>query len=136
MGLSGSPLTYISSDNKDDIPLTPSHLLNGRALTSLPDNNVATEYVDPSYNVNKQYDRVSGMMMHFWKRWSNEYLTALRERHSSSEMKSNTIQVGDVVLIHHDVEKRQHWKLARVTKLNYGNDGIVLNQTVYFVYVL
>nr|XP_006812971.1 PREDICTED: uncharacterized protein LOC102802455 [Saccoglossus kowalevskii] len=65
--------------------------------------------------------------MSFWKRWSTEYLTALRERHQTtiSGVRDNIIQVGDVVLVHNDIDKRVRWKLATVIKLVYGNDGLV-----------
>ncbi|XP_077866927.1 uncharacterized protein LOC144355733 [Saccoglossus kowalevskii] len=57
--------------------------------------------------------------------WSTEYLTALRERHPTTGSKGNTMKVGDVVIIHSDVDKRQKWHLGTVTKLVYGNDQLV-----------
>ena len=37
----------------------------------------------------------------------------------------NKTQVGDVVLVQSETEKRVNWPLAVVTLLNTGNDGLV-----------
>ena len=49
--LNDLPLTYYPNDMRDPEPLTPSHLLHGRRLTSLPHESVSVEDIqDPSYN--------------------------------------------------------------------------------------
>ncbi|XP_070546571.1 uncharacterized protein [Ptychodera flava] len=67
------------------------------------------------------------LLEQFHARWSNEYLTALKERDFNCVRGSTTneIKVGDVVLIHDSQKKRAQWKLAIVQKLNAGNDGLV-----------
>jgi len=130
--LNDRPLTYVSNTESDPIALTPSHLLNGRPLTSLPYLQVDEEELeDPSFgnhlSLNNRYSQLAKIQAEFWKRWSTEYLTALRERHLSqvTGSKQNSITAGDIVIVHDDITKRVNWKLAKVTKLIYGNDGLV-----------
>ena len=48
--LSNRPLTYVSPDVKDMDPITPSHLLYGRSIISLPYQDVQDDEVnDPTY---------------------------------------------------------------------------------------
>ncbi|XP_006817315.1 uncharacterized protein LOC102804968 [Saccoglossus kowalevskii] len=124
------PLTYLSPSVDDLSPLTPSHLLNGRPLRSLLQINAS----DPNPNfelnnitANNRVQYLSTLQNGFRKRWVNEYLTSLTERHLY-EIKgttSNRICVGEIILIHEDVTKRVTWQLARVTQLLPGADGIV-----------
>ncbi|XP_006814415.1 uncharacterized protein LOC102802616 [Saccoglossus kowalevskii] len=109
--LNDRPLTYVSSNLDDNVGLTPNHLLHGRQVTALPYINVSDEEIyDPSYTqheeINDRYKHLSRLHVQFWTRWSTEYLTALRERHTTSGSKHNTIRVGEVVIIHSDTEKR------------------------------
>ena len=90
------------------------------------------DLTDPDYNetvLQKRVKHLEIILKHCWCRWRTEYLSALRESHISDRglhgQNSNNIQVGDIVLVHSDTEKRVHWPLAIVTKLNKGNDGLV-----------
>ncbi|XP_070533005.1 uncharacterized protein [Ptychodera flava] len=128
--LNDRPLTFVSSSADDDVSLTPNHLLHGRSLTSLPYITVSDEEIeDPTFgnhnDVNRRYAHLSNLQQQFWKRWSTEYLTALRERHSGSGNKHNVIKVGDVVLIHSDIDRRMKWQLGTVKRLVYGRDKLV-----------
>ena len=42
----------------------------------------------------------------------------------------NHIKVGDVVLVHCDILKRQHWPLAVVSELTLGKDGIARSAVI------
>ena len=130
------PLTYTFSDFEEPIPLTPSMLLYGRSLTLLPHHEVTQdELLDPDYGVDpntldKRSKHLDFVIKQCWKRWKTEYLPQLREAHSTNSKlrghgTQNMIKVGDVVLVHNDIEKRTHWPLAVVTKLNTGRDGFV-----------
>ena len=127
--LNDRPLTYIS----DGEPLTPSHLMYGRQLKSLPclvsDENDDTDYypTDQSMLIMRT-SHLSKLLQHFRQRWQKEYMTALRERHLSRTIRStdkNIIKVGDIVLVHTDNKKRVEWPLAKVTKLYKGLDNYV-----------
>ena len=59
--LNDRPLTYFSDDIRDPEPLTPSHLLHGRRLTSLPHESVSVEDIqDPSYSEKTRLSKAVG----------------------------------------------------------------------------
>ena len=127
--LNNRPLTYVSSDLKDPHALTPSHLLYGDRLFSLPyDPSVEEELLDPSFSEKPSqlldnFLRRQRILKAFWTRWQKDYLTSLRERHvvSNKQVKPK-IKVGDVVLVHNE-GPRVEWKLAVIDKLIVSPDG-------------
>ena len=126
--LNNRPLTYVSSDVTDADPITPSHLLHGRPIVSFPHRDVQEDELDdPTYgetgDIQTRAKIQSLLLHHFWNRWSKEYLTALREFHRVSGTNTQTVRVGDVVLIHDDTS-RVHWRLAVIERLNKGADGL------------
>ena len=81
--LNDKPLIYVSPDLDDPEPLTPSHLLCGQRLTSLPRKIVD----DPTYNllpVREIARRQSELLQHFEKHWKREYPTSLCEYHKTT----------------------------------------------------
>ncbi|XP_063420482.1 uncharacterized protein LOC134705689 [Mytilus trossulus] len=119
------PLTYVSSDPLDE-PLTPSHLLYGRRITTLPypDNrdfeHSTLEMTHES--VNKLSRLKSQIIQQFWCKWKHEYLTSLREYHRNTGKDIQTIKVGDVVQVYEE-SPRTKWNLAVIDQLNIGGDG-------------
>ena len=75
------PLTYTSSDPTDEEPLTTSHLLHGRRITSpvYPDDDadIGRDGISRD-SAAKLYRFKSAVLGHFWRRWKDEYLTSLR----------------------------------------------------------
>ena len=131
------PLSYVHPDDLEE-PLTPSHLIVGRRLLSLPDHLTYLEPVgDEDFELNvdtlqRRTKHLNNIINHFWRRWSREYLLELRDTHrqrSSSGIK-NAIVVGDVVLIHDEDNPRGFWKLAKVQKLIIGQDGEIRGATL------
>jgi len=127
--LNDRPLTYVSDDPKDPESLTPSHLLHGRRITSLPREQLAIdELSDPTYNeqtrLSKDAKAHNMLLQHFNARWRNEYITLLREYHCTSGNNECKISLGDVVLVHDD-GPRIKCRLAVVEELIHGGDGLV-----------
>ncbi len=125
--LNDRPLTYVSADIDDEEALTPSHLLNGRRITSLPHENVDDEDIDdPDYGnlteMTRRARRQALLLQHFRNRWKTEYLTSLREFHKTTGNNKQTINIGDIVLVHDD-KPRVNWKLAVIENLIEGEDG-------------
>ena len=131
--INSRPLSYITPDDLEE-PLTPSHLLIGRRVLSLPDNlGLNYEPGDEDFDVNpchlsKRMRHLNNLLNHFWRRWRNEYLLELRNSHRQGrgEMaKNSTVKVGDIVLVHDKSLPRGFWKMAKVKELITGLDGRV-----------
>ncbi|XP_006811861.1 uncharacterized protein LOC100373153 [Saccoglossus kowalevskii] len=123
-------ITYVSSDIDDATLLTPSHLLHGRQMTILPHPEISDDELnDPTFSnhddVNKRCAHLARLLAHFWKRWTAEYLPALPENHKLTGKTDNIIKVGDVVLVHNDIDHRIKWPIAVVEELVYGRDKLV-----------
>lgn len=127
--LNDRPLTKPSADLHEEEALTPSHLMYGRRFSSLPYDNVSVDEIDdPNFGQNpsdlsKAMVRIQKIKNSFWKRWSTDYLTSLREFHQATRGNHKTIiKTGDVVLVHDDCP-RINWKLAVVESLIHSKDG-------------
>jgi len=130
MILNSRPLTYVSTEDSEE-PLTPSHLLMGRRILSLPDQSAACRDDDDWHGVtkellNKQARHLSMTMQHFWKRWRGEYLLQLRECHRQGvKCKPQRLKQGEIVQLHNEKCIRGLWKLAKIERLLKGADGQV-----------
>ena len=115
------PLTFVSPNNLEE-PLTPSHLLTGCRLLSLPDNRDYKQETDKTFTtssetLNKRMVLMNRLLQLFWKRWRSEYLLELRTAHVPQGPASTgrkTIAEGDVVIVHDEQEKRGFWKIGLV----------------------
>ena len=136
--MNSRPLTYLSMDSVQE-PITPSHLLTGRRVMSLPDgpyNSEVGEEVDiHTPDITRRMLHLNTVLEHFWRRWKKEYLLELREahRHAKHPPKETTcgrIMVGDLVLVHEDSRPRGIWKIAKVESLIRGTDEEVRGAVV------
>ena len=126
--LNSRPLTYVYP-NQDE-PLTPSHLVLGKRILTVP---VKGEFDVEDERRNELLKRdkyLKNVLEHFWKRWKSEYLTQLREHHQPRKKDGPEVKVGDVVLIQEDNVKRLNWPIAVIESLLKGRDGNVRAATV------
>ena len=56
--------------------------------------------------------------------WKLEYLTALREKHSSHGSEKVLVKKGQVCLIHDEKSPRLSWKLGVILELHTSKDGL------------
>ena len=130
------PVSYVSPSDLEEPP-TPSHLLVGRRLLSLPDSSYEREIGDETFMatpevLNKRMVLLNGLMQKFWQRWKSEYLLELCNSHKTEKgtSKHEIIAEGDVVLVHDDLVKQGFWKIELVTKVIPGRDDVVQGAVV------
>ena len=129
--LNSRPLSYIAPDDLEE-PLTPSHLVTGHRILSLPDP-AADDESDPSYEptpgqLTRRMKHLTALKDRFWRRWRHEYLLELREQHRRAQSTpgcSRPISVGEPVVIYDEDHPRGIWKLGRVQELIRSADGEV-----------
>uniref|UniRef100_A0A1X7TGA5 DUF5641 domain-containing protein n=1 Tax=Amphimedon queenslandica TaxID=400682 RepID=A0A1X7TGA5_AMPQE len=129
MIVNSRPLTYMSSEDLYEA-ITPSHLLIGRRLLSIPNNLCHSDNDDEEFEVNRsiltrRMKYIDHTLTQFWNRWRTEYLLELREAHryGISGRHGIEIAVGDIVMVHSDERGRGFWNLAKIEKTIIGKDG-------------
>ena len=120
--LNGRPLTSVSSDAADPLPLTPAHFLHLSVdafddPTLLQFEAAGTESLRYSYN--KSINLVRGL----WKRWKGEYVSSLKNR-AKWHITKPDVQIGQVVLLADELKERKKWKLARVVAAQGSDDRV------------
>nr|CAI5862193.1 unnamed protein product [Callosobruchus analis] len=75
------------------------------------------------FNRLRLYQRMQQLVSHFWKRWSEEYITSLQGRTKWKSNSPTPLKVGSLVLLK-EPTLPQHWRLGRVVELHPGKDNI------------
>ena len=131
--LNARPLTYEYNEVDDEV-LTPSHLIYGRRIKSLPDEIIEPDDVVSEAQCSERFKYLSTRLNHFWNWWRNEYLANLREFHRcKAQSKNRTAEVGDVVLVLEEEKKRGEWRVGVVENLVRGSDNVVRGAKVRVV---
>ena len=125
--LNARPITYLY-DDQDGIStaLSPSHLLYGRKVTSMP-NDETFEILSTYQSLTRKAKRHQHLLSQFMNQWRKEYLLNLREHHLLKDKKKGRlpVEVGDVVVVKSDVSNRAFWRLGMIEELIPGSDGNV-----------
>ena len=111
-------LRPLTSDT-GDAALTPAHFIFG--VTSI--RGVISPAVEPTATLNRAWRNRRRVFDHLTRRWTGEYLQALRTWNTSPRGRPvRTPNVGEVVLVHGESTRAQ-WPMARILSLIPGNDG-------------
>jgi len=124
--INNRPLTYLQDDRDGVISaLCPSDLINGRRITSTP-NEAHHEVISTHQTLTRKMKHHRALINQFTQRWRKEYLLSLREKHSikgGKQTGNQHVKVGDVVILKNDSTKRVFWKMGIVESLLIGQDG-------------
>lgn len=118
--LNSRPLFAHSSDPHDFEVLTPGHFLINRPLIAVPE----PTYDSIPSNRLSRWQRIQQLREHFWKRWSQEYVTELQVRGKWLKQSPN-VRLDTIVLVKDDNLPPQCWKMGRVVNTYPGADGLV-----------
>jgi len=112
--LNARPLTHLSVDPEDESPLTPNHILLGRAHPHIPPDLFDTK--NQGEVSRRRWLAAQELSERFWRRWLIEYVPALTERSKWTKEERN-LAVGDLVLLVDPSSPRGHWPTGRVSAL-------------------
>ncbi|CAG7786005.1 unnamed protein product [Allacma fusca] len=119
------PLAPLSCNPEDLSALTPGHFLIGAPLNALPEHDLT----DIKLNRLSRWQHCQQLAQHFWRRWHNEYLHQLQQRHKWNSVSEN-LAVGTMVLMKDERLSPTEWKLGRILHTHPGPDGLVRVVTV------
>nr|XP_044248645.1 uncharacterized protein LOC108069676 [Drosophila takahashii] len=112
------PLTFVSLDHDDQEALTPNHFLLGSSNGTKP-------FCDPERINYRWCLRQSEQFANqFWTRWVTEILPTITRRSKWHE-KVKPIDVGDLVIIVDETQRRNTWLKGRVIEVTRASDGQV-----------
>ena len=106
--------------------LTPSHLIFGRRLPSMPDDVAKDDKQDDRAGLLKRFRYLARKRAHFLNRWHREHLVDLREQQRrKSGSGERSVEVGEIVFVNGENEKRGMWRMGRTEEEIEGRDRIV-----------
>ena len=118
-----SPLTPLTSDRDNPVPLTPAMLLTMKSSQVVK--SFKLDQFDAKDLYRTQWRRVQHLANSFWLRWKQEYLPILQPRRIWQGDTGNPPKVGDVVLLRDKTVHRNDWPIGIVTSTNVSEDGRV-----------
>ncbi|XP_070525097.1 uncharacterized protein [Cardiocondyla obscurior] len=118
--MNSRPLCPLSNDPEDLDVLTPAHFLTGEVSTLIPE----AELIDIPENRLNRYQLLQKIRSHYWKRWSQEYLTNLQER-TKWFRESENLREGQLVILREEGLSPAKWSMGRILKIYPGADGLV-----------
>ncbi|XP_072378413.1 uncharacterized protein [Diabrotica undecimpunctata] len=117
--LNSRPMFALSNDPTDLSPLTPSHFLTGRPITTIPDTDLSTIPIGRLSN----YKTIRHMYQQFWNRYVKEYVSQLQQQYKWKESSSH-LKIGTLVLIRSYQQPPCRWPLGRIINLHSGKDKL------------
>ena len=120
--LNNRPCSYLEDDIQ--LPVLTRNSMLYISLSYLPE---SPAHQLPEKDVRKPAKFLLKCKEAMWKWWTSEYVRSLREQHRQAGGKQTPcpLKVGDVVIIEDSSKNRNHWRLAVITDLIKGRDGIV-----------
>ena len=116
--INSRPLTTVTEDQNDLIPLTPRMFIRPLSTAQFPEGEMIN-----SRELQGRYKKIQELKKDLQARFRKEYLALLVQK--AQEKTTPRLKVGDVVLIGSDDKKRFEWPLGRILELIPGRDSVV-----------
>jgi len=110
----------MTEDPSDFRVITPSHLLVGFGLQSIPEADLQKLKI----NTLDRFQLVERMKQEFWHRWTMDYLPKLQVKPKWTKEEKD-FQVGELTIIIEENLPPNQWKLARIKEIRPSQDGHV-----------
>ena len=123
--LNSRPITPVSTDSRNLEAFTRNHFLHGQHATSF-----SLLLTGEHFDHKKRYVRAQSYANAVWSRWLQEYVFSLNKRVKWNTLSDFTHKTGDLVWVIAPDSPRGYYPLARIVKLNYGQDGCVRSTLV------
>lgn len=120
--LNSRPISPMSENPSELLPLTPGHFLRGAPLISHPEAPIDTPSDNLSYLT--RWQRLKAIQHIFSQRWKTEYITELQRRYKWKSTRDN-VKENDFVIIKDDSLPPTEWRFGRITKVFHGKDNHV-----------
>jgi len=121
--LNSRPLSALSNDPSDLVPLTPAHFACGRPILSIPEPDKG------NLPLTQRWEKLKALHHLFSRRWKSEYLLDLQKRRKWQEPQPD-VEVGDLVILKEDGLSPTDWRTGRIVDVHPGRDGKVRVVTV------
>ena len=99
--LKSRPRELVSEEPKDEVLLTPGHLIKGLKLECYPTEQSSQTFDLKCCSASARWTHIQNVSCHFWNRWKKEYGTPLQERTKWTDESSN-LKMGEVVHVMDD----------------------------------
>ncbi|XP_050685659.1 uncharacterized protein LOC126980084 [Leptidea sinapis] len=117
--LNSRPISVISNEADDLLPLTPGHFLVGESLLNVSDES----YIDCNTSRLDRWKLIQKIVRDFWQRWSKEYLCNLNQRYKW-QSKLYEPKLNDVCIVRDDNIPPSKWILGKITQKHVGPDNV------------
>jgi hypothetical protein len=114
--INNRPLTTMTEDTGDLVPLTPAMFMRDLPVSGFPERELMT-----GEDLEGCYRKIQTIKTKLKERFRKEYLALLIQK--KNETKNKSVEIGDVVLVGADHKKRCEWPLGVIVELYPGKDG-------------
>ncbi|XP_047535757.1 uncharacterized protein LOC125070100 [Vanessa atalanta] len=123
--LNSRPISQLSDNPDDLLPLTPGHFLVGEPLITIPDRDNTDDHITGI----ERWRLIQKMVNDFWKRWSREYLVLLSQRYKWTTNRTEP-EINDIVIVKEDNVPPAKWILGKIIQKHTGKDNITRVVTI------
>lgn len=114
--MNSRPLTYVSEDPDDLVPLTPAAFMRDIEKTEFPELVVLKDH-----HFRQKYKELITLKEELRQRFRSEYLGQLVQR--TKPINNVNFEIGDLVFVVDNQKKRLKWNLAKIVELFPGKDN-------------